>query len=85
MFLLPLAVSLIALTPAAPAAAPADWPPEPPQTSEFLKVADVEVGQTAVAYTVFKGDAIESFSGTVLGVVRNFFGPQSIRKPAWLP
>ena len=50
--------------------------PDQPTLVEFFDHRQVRAGQQAVAYTVFSGDKIEAFSGTVLGVLHNFFGPQ---------
>jgi len=44
--------------------------------TEILPLAEVRPGMRAVARTVFSGQKIEPFEGTVLGVAKNFMGPQ---------
>jgi len=50
--------------------------PLPPEGAPLMTVSEVHRGQRAVAYTIFEGQQIEPFFGTVQGIARNYFGPQ---------
>ena len=47
-----------------------------PASTRHMPIAEVQPGMTGVGRTVFKGEAIEEFQATILGVVRSNIGPQ---------
>jgi hypothetical protein len=47
-----------------------------PASTRYMPAAEVQPGMIGVGRTVFKGDDIEEFQATILGVVRSNIGPQ---------
>ena len=68
------AAVLATLTTLAPAVAHAGS--AAPRPAGFISVAEVRPGMEVTAWTVFSGNEVEPFRGHVLGIARNFLGPQ---------
>src|SRR5688500_1755406 len=73
-FLMPLAIAVAALWPAASPALAVD-PPAPGQCDTTMPLAEVQKGDTGYGWTVVEGNAPEPFAVEIRDVLPNGIGP----------